>query len=275
MNTNITKELKVIICHKPPTFKFPTDWHIVTTNPNNKEDFFVEDDAIWTKNGDFDCLSEYSTLIPLAKKLKAMPEIKTIRIAQYRKIVCNLKILNSGYYKHHNFYIASPNLLKTYNIDKIIKPVQNDFLISGFYSIPASNDEDKTILYHYKKAHHVEDLLNFMSDAVACGSISHIDVINILNSEKLLMAGIAIGVFPTNVFINVLEQAEKIAKYHYLNSWIKRDDEYQYRNLGFCLEILTGYLLIKELKSLNIDPQKVSGYLTVVNEERQYVLGKR
>lgn len=275
MNTNVAQELKVIISHKQPTFKFPANWHVVTTDPNNKTDFFVEDDAIWSKKGDFDCLSEYSTLIPLAKKLKTMPEIKTIRIAQYRKIVSNLKILNSDYNPIHNFFMANPTLLKIYNINKIVKPIRNNFLISSFYSIPAPHDKDKTIYYHYEKSHHIEDLLNFLSDAVACGIISHTDTVNILNLKKLLMAGIAIGVFPTDIFVNILEKTEKIANYHYENSWIKRNDNYQYRNLGFLLEILTGYFLINELKSINIDPQQVSGYLTVINEEQQYVLGKK
>lgn len=277
MKIDIPQELKLIIGHKPPVYDVPLDWHIVTTDPNNKKDFFVEDNSIWTKNGDEDCLSEYSYLIPLAKKLKSMPEIKTIRLAQYRKILCNSKLLSYNYNQPHNFYCVDQKELRIHSINKITKSIQNEFLISGFYYINAQGIEDrnKTILYHYARAHHIEDLLKFLSDAVMCKVISGIDVIKILTSNVLLMAGIGIGVFPKDVFIKILEQAEKAAVYYYNNSWIKRTDNYQYRNLGFLLEILTGYLLIKELAMLNIDFLKVSGYLTIVDEKKEYRLGQK
>lgn len=278
MKTDIAQEIKVIIGHKPPTFQFPNDWHIVTTDPNNQKDFFVEDTAIWTKNGDVDCLGEFGTLMPLAKKLITMPEIKTIRIAQYRKIVSNLKILGYRHAIGHNFYCINQEDLSRYNFDKITKPTNNsNFLLSSFHhlNIVDQNLENRTILYHYTKAHYIEDLLRFLSDAIICKVIFPDDVFNILNSKNMLIAAIGIGVFPKNVFIKILEQTEKVAIYYYNNSWIKRNDTYQYRNFGFCIEILTSYLIIKELKNLNIDPYQVSGFLTVIDKDRNYDIGRK
>ena len=89
-------ELKIVYGHKPPVFDVPSDWKILTTDQkiSNEKSFYVDDDSIWKNDNNSDVLSEWSYLIPLAKKLKTMPEIKTIRLAQYRKLVSNVGIKN-------------------------------------------------------------------------------------------------------------------------------------------------------------------------------------
>ena len=90
----IDTELKIVLGHKPPLFDVPSSWHISTTDPNNKKDFYIEDNSIIKKDGNIDCLAEYGYLFCLAKKLKLMPEIKIIKLVQYRKILSNTKISN-------------------------------------------------------------------------------------------------------------------------------------------------------------------------------------
>ena len=61
----------------------------------------------------------------------------------------------------------------------------------------------------------------------------------------MVVGGIGIGIYPKDVFIKILEQAEKAALFYYKESWEKRTDNYQYRNIGFLLEILTTFLYVK------------------------------
>ena len=262
----IDTELKIVIGHKPPLFNVPPGWHILTTDPNNKKDFYVEDDYIWTKNGDADSLSEFCYLIPLAKKLKSMPEIHSVRIAQYRKIICNSKFTDSEGIAPRHF--LTPKELEKYNIEEITKS-QDNLLLSIFYCFVINQ------LDHYNRSHCIEDLLKFLLDAVRCGVIDNGELVEILNSKYMLVGGIGLGVYPKDVFVKILEQAEKAALFYYKESWIKRTDNYHYRNLGFLLETLTGYLVCKELHGRGIDIQNSCGYLTIVDENKQYVLGTR
>jgi hypothetical protein len=263
----INTELKIVIGHKPPLFDVPPDWHVLTTDPDNKTDFYVEDDCAWTKNGDADSLGEFSYLIPLAKKLKSMPEIQTIRLAQYRKIICNLnfaRTIGTTTPRH----LFTPKELEKYNIEEITKSLDN-FLLSVFYMFPIN------YLQHYNDSHLIEDLLKFLLDAVKCGVIDNGELVRILNSKHMLVGGIGLGVYPKDVFVKILEQSEKAALFYYKESWIKRTDNYQYRSLGFLLEMLTGYLVGKELHGYGIDISNASGCLIVVDENKQYQPGAR
>ncbi len=278
MKSDISSEFKIIIGHKPPVFDFSPDWHIVTTDSNNKTDFFVEDNFIWSQNENSDALGDFSYLIPLAKKIKTMPEIKTIRLAQYRKVVCNSKLLNLVYRKNSNFYMLKRKDLKLYNFNKITSPLQSDFLLPPFFTVNSKLEKTyqfETTLHHYKTCHHIEDLLLFIKDAILCSVITADDADAILHSNKFLIGGIGLGVFPKEVFINVLEQAEKVLNVYYRNSWIKRNNSYQYRNMNFLLEIFTSYLVLQELKKRDIDIQKVLGHLMVIDEDYQYQVGKK
>jgi len=38
----IDTELKLVLGHKPPLFDVPPGWRILTTDPDNKKDFYVE-----------------------------------------------------------------------------------------------------------------------------------------------------------------------------------------------------------------------------------------
>lgn len=263
----INTELKIIIGHKPPLFDVPPGWHILTTDPANKTDFYAADDYAWTKNGDSDALGEFSYLIPLAKKLKSMPEIHSVRIAQYRKMICNSDFArNIGITTPRHLFTAKE--LEKYSLEEITKS-QDNFLISVFYEFTVN------CLRQYHDSHHSEDLLKFLLDAVKCGVIDNEQLVRILNSKYLLVGGIGLGVYPKDVFVKILEQAEKAALFYYKESWIKRTDNYQYRNLGFLLERLTGHLVCKELHDRGMDIANASGCLIVVDENKQYQPGTR
>jgi hypothetical protein len=275
---NTDSELKIVFGHKPIMFNVPSDWKILTTDPanNNEKSFYVNDDSVWTKDNNFDILSEWGYLILLAKKLKTMPEIKTIRLAQYRKIVSNVKIEKSVLHSGHN--VIQKKILNTHNIDTITKASNSNYMIAQCvvldrYVTFGSELLFNTILDSHHHHHHIEDLLRFTADAIACGEISELDANLFLHMNKGIYGGMGLGVFPAANFIKHMEKLEKILNFHYANKWKKRSDSYQYRNLGFCLEKMSSYLLFKELSELGIKWKSVLGNMLIISDDNIYHRG--
>jgi hypothetical protein len=267
-------ELKIVYGHKPPVFDVPSDWKILTTDPtnNSEKSFYVDDDSIWKNDNNSDVLSEWSYLIPLAKKLKTMPEIKTIRLAQYRKIVSNVGIENSVLHSDSGHFVIQKKYLDSYNIDNITQAVNSNYMLSQCVMF---DTVFTTVLAQYNEAHHIEDLLRFTADAIACEEISELDANLFLHMNKLIVSGIGLGVFPTVNFIKHMEKLEKIINFHYTNKWKKRSDSYQCRNLGFCLERMSSYLLFKELSELGIKWKSVLGHMMTISNDSIYHRGTK
>jgi hypothetical protein len=268
-------EFKIVFGHKPPMFDVPTDWKILTTDKkiSNEKSFFVNDDSVWKNDNNSDVLSEWSYLIPLAKKLKTMPEIKTIRLAQYRKIVSNVKIKNA--IQDAKQFLNKKEDLMSYDINNITQAGNSNYLISQAYEIYYFDTIQRTVLSQYQAAHHIEDLLRFTADAIACGEISELDANLFLHMNKFIIGGMGLGVFPAANFIKHMEKLEKIVSFHYVNKWKKRSDSYQYRNLGFCMERMSSYLLLKELSDLSIKWKSVLGNMVIISNENVYQRGTK
>jgi hypothetical protein len=268
-------ELKIVYGHKPPVFDVPSDWKILTTDQkiSNEKSFYVDDDSIWKNDNNSDVLSEWSYLIPLAKKLKTMPEIKTIRLAQYRKLVSNVGIKNA--IQDAKQFLNKKEDLMSYDINNITQAGNLNYLISQAYEIHYFDTIQRTVLSQYKTAHHIEDLLRFTADAIACEEISELDANLFLHMNKFIIGGVGLGVFPTVNFIKHMEKLEKIVSFHYTNKWKKRSDSYQYRNLGFCLERMSSYLLFKELSELGIKWKSVLGHMVIISNDNVYRRGTK
>lgn len=277
MKTGITQELKVIIGHKPPTYELQPDWHIVTTDSNNKTDFFVEDNYIWTKNGHRDAFSEYSDLIPLARKLRDFPDLQKIRIAQYRKVVVNASRVNMNQTQwFKDFYIIKKQDFKKFELNYATQSESHGFLFSECLVLKHGYSDLRlftTLLDHYDNNHYIEDFLRFVADCIHCEVLSSEDANLLLHMNKMIIGGIGIGSFPIEVFLSVMQKVEKAVLHYYTNSWIKRQDRYQYRNIGFLCERLSSFLLMKELDKRNIKLQTALGRLFVISEEETYTLG--
>lgn len=266
------RELKVILAHKSPVYDVPADWQIVTTDPS-KVGFYVQDNSKIKQDNNHDVLSEFGYLIPLAKKLKTMPEIESIRISQYRKVVSN-RVLKETVMNQLAHAVIHKHVFKKYDLNQITTPTEN-ILLSTVYNISkitdvSSNSLWKNILHNYANNHITEDILSFVVDAIRCGAISNSEADFFLNFDKFLIGGIGLGVFPSELFIKIIEKIENIVNYHYTHGWIKRQDSYNSHNMAFCIERLSSFLLLKELFDLKIDYKKVSGYTTIISEDGNY-----
>lgn len=273
----IQHELKVVIGHKPPTFDLPYDWHIITTDSNNKKDFFVEDDFIWTKKGHRDAFGEYSDLIPLAKKLRNYSNIHNIRIAQYRKVVVNANLVNMNQTQwFKDFHLIKKQNFKKFELNHVTQPESNEFLFSECLVLRHDYNNPRlftTLLDHYEQNHYIEDFLRFVADCINCEVLSSEDANLFLHMNKMIIGGIGLGSFPIKVFLSVMQKVETAVSHYYTHSWIKRQDTYQYRNVCFLCERLSSFLLMKELDKRDIKLQTALGRLFVITEEGKYTLG--
>lgn len=266
------KELKVIIAHKSPVYDVPSDWQIVTTDPS-KLGFYVPDNSKIKQDNNHDVLSEFGYLIPLAKKLKTMPEIKSIRITQYRKVVSNQPI-KEAITTNLVQSVLHKDLFKKYNLDQITTPTQS-ILLSTVYNLKTISDVSalslwKNILNNYAVVHITEDILSFVVDAIRCGELSNSEADFFLNYNKFLIGGIGLGVYPSDMFIKIMEKIENIVNYHHTHGWVKRQDNYDSHNMAFCIERLSSFFILKELSDLNIDYKKVSGHTIILSEDGTY-----
>lgn len=267
-----SKELKVILAHKSPVYDVPPDWQIVTTD-SSESGFYVPDNSKIRQDNNHDVLSEFGYLIPLAKKLKTMPEMESIRIAQYRKVVSNQPLKEAITNNLAHSVIHKDNF-KKYNLDQITNP-NKSVLLSSVYNLKtivnvAKPSIWKNILHNYTNNHITEDLLSFVVDAIRCKQLNNFDADFFLNYDKFLIGGIGLGVFPSTVFIKIMEKIEKIVNYHYTHGWIKRQDSYDSHNMAFCIERLSSFFILQELSEMNIDYKKVEGNTNIISEDGIY-----
>ena len=273
----IDTELKLVLAHKPPLFNVPPGWHIVTTDPDNKKDFYVEDTSIIKKDGNIDCLSEYAYLFCLAKKLKLMPEIKIIKLVQYRKILSTTKIFNMYAIDQWGVtYITQKNFESHgLKLDAMMQENGWGLLLPPIIQFNDNNWIRPTVLHNYSHNHCIEDILRFTIDAINSEELTRKDADDFLNNQRLITGSMSLGVYPTEMFIKMYEKVEKIVLYHYAHGWVKNNDPYNYRNLCFCTERILSYLLLKELNTRNIGIPNNNSYLITITEEEKFTRGEK
>ena len=261
----INDELKIIIGHKPCVYDTPPDWQMLTTDPN-ASGFYVEDDSIIKQENNHNVLSEHSYLIPLAKKLNSMPEIKTVRIMQYRKIVSN--IILPAQFNSIMSLVLPKQIFKQWDFNQITAPIDsnNQLMLSDSLNLQGY----KNILNQYSACHIREDILSFVVDSRRCGELSDVEADLFLNFPTFLIGGIGLGVYPTDLFIKVMKKIENVVNFHYKHGWKKRQDPYQSHNIAFCLERFSSFLLIRELQARNINYLNVTGSTVIISEDGLY-----
>lgn len=273
----INTELKLVLGHKPPLFDAPSGWHILTTDPDNKKDFYVADNSQIKKDGNIDCLGEYGWLFCLAKKLKSMPEIKTIKLVQYRKILSMYKVEPIGIGPESKANYMTQENFKPYEskLDAMMQGNGWGLLLPPIIEFNNNNWIHPTVLHNYSHNHCIEDILRFTIDAVDSKELTRKDADDFLNCRGLIYGGMSLGVYPTELFIKIYDQVERIVMYHYAHGWVKSNDAYNYRNIGFCTERMLSYLLLKELHNRNIGIPNNNSHLIIITQEGKSARGEK
>ena len=132
-----------------------------------------------------------------------------------------------------------------------------------------------TVLHNYSHNHCIEDILRFTIDAVDSKELTRKDADDFLNCRGLIYGGMSLGVYPTELFIKIYDQVERIVMYHYAHGWVKSNDAYNYRNIGFCTERMLSYLLLKELHNRNIGIPNNNSHLIIITQEEKFAVGEK
>lgn len=125
------------------------------------------------------------------------------------------------------------------------------FLISTIHSVP-------TILADYSSSHIARDFFRFLSEVVDAGLLTDAEATNAALLEGLIPAP-SNGTFPVTDFISIMSLLEKAALRFMDNGFIQREG-YQRRSLGFCLERLNSFCLLRTLFARSIEFGAVQGH---------------
>ena len=246
-----------VIGHVRPSIKFPDEFGFVTARPECSTDVLIETELL-TQQGLTDRrIGEYHFLFALRKKLESSNTKGLVTIAQYRRFVSSTAIgvpsQNMSYAR-----VISSQASQSFPLERLLKPIVGDWLLSTATKVSIC------VANQYAKHHELRDWWRFLSDAIDAGCITNED------SRLASLAGTMIpapsnGVFPVHAFLTQLQILETAALAFIRGGFIERPD-YQRRSLGFCLERLHSYLILRDIANTGLALDKLSGYQIVVSD---------
>ncbi len=164
--------------------------------------------------------------------------LKRIGMCQYRKFVSKAKIGGTPAPNYPLMDVVGPQTLEEYSLADIMLNGNEDFLIGQYGFL------EEGYLGQYNKAHHIEDLLRFVSEAVELGVLGRGEVNQFFTSTLFMAGGIELGVFPAAFWLEAITSIERVVL-----ACIKRYPRpragYQARVWAFCVERLGSFLLLK------------------------------
>jgi hypothetical protein len=162
--------------------------------------------------------------------------------------------------------VLHKEIFKQWDFNQITAPIDNQLMLPDNLDLRGY----KNILDHYSACHIREDILSFVVDSQRCGELSDTEANLFLNFPTFLIGGIGLGVYPTELFIQIMKKIENVVNFHYKHGWKKRQDPYQSHNMAFCLERFSSFLLIRALQARNINFLDVTGCTVIISEDGIY-----
>jgi len=182
-------------------------------------------------------LSEYSALFALCRRIKKDGNVPPrIVLTQYRKFVANQNIGTIS--ENMNYVNTLPGEGLSLN-KKDVEPLTGNIMVSR----PV--DLKMKVLDQYSKVHVLRDLLAFVSDSVDRGVISNAEAKEMIDSRIMIPAP-TLGCYDGRSFVEIFSLLDQASVYFLARNYQPRGG-YQRRVLGFCLERLHSYLLLKRL----------------------------
>lgn len=253
-NSSALPELAIVVGHKRTPFPIWNGWRFATYQPTSIEDFPIPD--VCDPRLPDSLVGEYHYLFALRRELESRKTFSSVRIAQYRRIVIR-EVLGQPANNQPWTRVVNLEQAATFDALTLTTSRAHGFLISSIAQFP-------TVLLQYAMSHHARDLLRFLSDAVDANVIDNADATSCLLIDGMIPAP-ANGTFPIEIFLRIMETLERSAIAYLESGYVPRT-EYQRRALGFCLERLNSFLLIKELRTRQIDLQSVVGQQITISD---------
>lgn len=165
-------------------------------------------------------------------------QFRRVGMCQYRKFVSTSKIGGAPAPNYPVMDVIGNSILASVDLATAMLPANDDLLIGKLLTLPDG------YLNQYSTAHHVEDMLRFVSEAVELGVLGPQEVAPFFNATVFIPGGIEMGVFPTAFWLAAMDAIERVVL-----ACVKRyptpREGYQTRQWAFCVERLGSYLLLK------------------------------
>lgn len=241
-------DLCLVVGHRRPDFPVWPGWQFATRTPVEAGDFPITTDI--DERLPDSIIGEYQHLFALSRQLRRAPGPSSIRIAQYRRLVVNVPL---GVRADNQPWTKIVSIETARNLEAFLltEPGPTGFLISTIHRVP-------TTLADYSSSHLARDYLRFLSETVDAGLLTDAEVTNAALLDGLIPAP-SNGTFPVKIFIDIMSLLEAAALRFVENGFIQREG-YQRRSLGFCLERLNSYCLLRALFAQSIDFGAVQGH---------------
>jgi predicted O-linked N-acetylglucosamine transferase (SPINDLY family) len=179
--------------------------------------------------------------------LREHPEYDHVAMCSYRKFMTAEQI-GEPIRNFPQQHAISLKKIAQHDMRQLLDYTQHQFLISHPLYFPDWGIAN--IMQQYQQAHHIEDLLRFLAEAVSEQMLEPADVYELLSQNVLIPGGSEFGVYPTYFYLNAIDRLERITA-AYLKKYRIIRDGYQVRAISFCCERVGSYLLLKHLRDLH------------------------
>lgn len=126
----------------------------------------------------------------------------------------------------------------------------------------------------FASVHKISDLLRYVAIAVELGVLTPEESSLFFSDDTLIPCGVECGIFPTEVFLTIIEKLERVCVTFLRSHMPSSFDSYNRRALDFCNERLGSFLLKRVLlSSMQEIPAQYFGYMHTVGDTQKYVPG--
>lgn len=254
-------ELRIMIGHRRPDFELWPGHQFACFEPESENDFKLDKDEESEELLPDRLIGEYYFLFCLLKTLESQQLPPRICITQYRRFVVNQALGTPSSNSPHARTLPADQAGKA-SIAHLMKPKTGDWLVGSLLST-------KSVMAQYARHHPLRDWLRFLADAIDGGAIEQATALEASLANQLIPAP-SVGTFPSAVFLSHLRILRGAALSFRNHGFIARDD-YQRRAIGFCLERLHSFLILKTLFRTRSGFQDSVGFQIVVSETQRVV----
>jgi hypothetical protein len=205
--------------------------------------------------------------------LAHQPETRQVGICHYRKFVTRYRIGQSGPDDHSVMDVITRHGVMESALADCMLPEDDKFLLVKPAHLTC-NGAIQSYLAGYTNAHHVEDLLRFIAVAVELGVLDMHEVIPLFAETFFMVGGVELGVFPADFWLPTIGRLEEVTWACVNQHLTRREGAGQARLWGYCMERLSSFLLLKQLRTLGGEAALSGGHfghLTLITEDGNYV----
>lgn len=240
--------INICLGHRPFPEGFSSyfDFHLSPFEITGVDKLIVVSDSIFGINGS--CLSEYAQLLWLCNNESLINEYDFVRIIQYRRFVSGK---NTGFTLKNQPWSLGVFESEVHQYSSDFTRLSSHELMNTVVSLP-SIGFGANVYHNYANSHIAEDMLAFSDYLVNDGLLDENDVSCFL-CDYLFIPACNTGLFRKSEFLKVFNILSKAANFLYTDAFIRRDD-YQRRSMGFLLERLNSFLILKAVRAGIRDP---------------------